>query len=147
MAGVPPPDLLLGIHHVGVVVADLTAAAERYRSRYGYRIRTDMIHDVRQTAYVQFLTPPGASVYLELVAPDGPDSKLANALAKGGGLNHICYRTRAIDQACEHLRASGMLLLQRPVPAAAFPGRRIAWLMGDDRLPVELVEEGADGDL
>jgi methylmalonyl-CoA/ethylmalonyl-CoA epimerase len=40
-----------------------------------------------------------------------------------------------------------MLLLQRPVPAAAFPGRRIAWLMGDDRLPVELVEEGADGDL
>ncbi|HET9372552.1 MAG TPA: VOC family protein [Vicinamibacterales bacterium] len=137
----------LRLHHVGMVVADIPASAEKYQQRFGYEARTPVIHDAVQTAYVQFLALAGESMFLELVAPDGPGSKLANALAKGGGLNHLCYRVSDIDAACKALRARGMLLLQAPVAAAAFPGRRIAWLMGDDRTPVELVEEGREGDV
>ena len=53
---------------------------------------------------------------IELVTPDGPNSKLANALKKGGGLNHLCYLSPAIDDECRRLRESGM-------SAAAIAGR------------------------
>ena len=35
------------------------------------------------------------------------------------------------------------MVIQEPTPAVAFGGRRIAWLMGDDRVLTELVERPA----
>jgi methylmalonyl-CoA/ethylmalonyl-CoA epimerase len=134
--------VIRGLHHIGFLVGDIAKAAEIYTRRYGYEITSDVIHDPTQTAYVQFLRVPGDSVQLELVAPDGERSKLSNALRKGGGLNHLCYATNDIEAACRFLRAEQMMLLQAPVAAVAFPGRRIAWLMGADRTPIELVESG-----
>ncbi len=137
----------LGLHHVGVLVADIPAAAADYARRFGYGPRTGVIHDPEQTAFVQFLALPGVPTYLELVSPDGPGSKLANALARGGGLNHLCYDCDDIEATCDRLREDGLMLVRAPVPAAAFEGRRIAWLVGRDRIPVELVERGAPGEL
>jgi methylmalonyl-CoA/ethylmalonyl-CoA epimerase len=133
------------VHHIGMVVGNIAQAAEIYARRYGYQPRTDIIHDPAQTAYVQFFRIPGDTVYLELVAPDGERSKLTKALSKGGGLNHLCYVTTDLDATCRQLKAEQMILLRAPVSAAAFPGRRIAWMMGLDRTPIELVER-ATGD-
>lgn len=130
-----------------MLVADVAAAAPGYLARFGYVERTGVIHDPTQTAYVQFLHRPGETVYLELVAPDGPQSKLANALAKGTGLHHVCHSTPDIDAAVAHLRGQQMLLVLKPTPAVAFDGRRIAWLAGRDRLLLELVERGPEGSL
>jgi methylmalonyl-CoA/ethylmalonyl-CoA epimerase len=139
--------LLLNLHHVGIVVADIAGTSKDYAIRLGCQIRSPIIHDPAQTAYVQFLSQPGDSVFLELVSPDGPESKLASALSKDGGLNHLCYAVNDIDSACRQLRSRGMYLIQPPVPAAAFPARRIAWLIGRERIPTELVERGSDGEL
>jgi methylmalonyl-CoA/ethylmalonyl-CoA epimerase len=138
---------ILGVHHIGVVVDDIAAAGEIYCRRYGYEPRSPVIHDRTQTVFVQFFRLPGDQVYLELVQPDSDRSKVARALSQGGGLNHICYITSDIDAACRRLRAQKMVLLQAPVAAEAFPGRRIAWLMGGDRIPIELVERGDPGQL
>jgi methylmalonyl-CoA/ethylmalonyl-CoA epimerase len=40
-----------------------------------------------------------------------------------------------------------MRLVSEPKPALAFAGRRICWLLGDDRLMIELVERRDDSDL
>jgi methylmalonyl-CoA/ethylmalonyl-CoA epimerase len=56
----------------------------------------------------------------------------------------LCYATGDIEADCAALREDGMFLLQAPVVAAAFRPRRIAWLMGRDGIPVELVEAGVD---
>jgi len=133
---------MLSLHHIGIVVKDISQTATTFVAHFGYEVKSAIIHDPTQTAYVQFLQLPGDSVYLELVSPDRSESKLTNALNKGGGLNHICYSTTDIDAICKQLRALGLFLLQAPVPAVAFPGRRIAWLMGQDGIPVELVEKG-----
>jgi methylmalonyl-CoA/ethylmalonyl-CoA epimerase len=135
----------LRLHHVGIAVADVREAAATYISRFGYELKTEVIHDPCQTAYVQFLQLPGDNVYVELVAPDRPDSKLSEAVKRGGGLNHLCYTVEDIDDACRELRASGLLLIQAPVAAVAFAGRRIAWLVGPDRIPTELVEYDPQG--
>jgi len=112
---------------------------------FGYETCTDVVHDPIQTAYVRFLRLPGDPVFVELVSPDSEESKLAGALKKGGGLNHLCFATDDIERSWSLLRAQGLFPLQRPVAAAAFGGRRIAWFLGRDRMPVELVERGGPG--
>ena len=54
------------------------------------------------------------------------------------------YATPDIDRCWATFRARGLFPLQRPVPAVAFGGRRIAWFM-HDRVPFELVEQGPPG--
>jgi methylmalonyl-CoA/ethylmalonyl-CoA epimerase len=137
----------LQLHHIGIVVADIDRHRALYVDRLGFAVHSDIIHDPVQTAYVQFLRLPGDSTYIELVAPDGEGSKLQNALGKGGGLNHLCYSTGDIEAACHDLRKRGSVIIQAPVAATAFNGRRIAWIMGTDRVLTELVERGAPGEL
>jgi methylmalonyl-CoA/ethylmalonyl-CoA epimerase len=137
----------LRLHHVGHAVQELGPAVELYGRRLGYRAATAAIHDPGQTALVQFLALEGDAVYLELVAPDGPASRLANAVRRGGGLNHLCYTCGPMEEAIEALEATAMKLIAEPRPGLAFAGRRICWLLGQDPLPIELVERRADDDL
>jgi len=137
----------LALHHVGIAVAEIGPATETYVRRFGYTVESPVIHDPAQTAYVQFLRLPGESSFVEFVAPDGPESKLAASIKKGGGLNHLCYSVGDIEAAVTQLRDAGMITLCEPIAAVAFPGRRIAWLMGQDRIPIELVEQGPPGQI
>ena len=141
---VAPP---VRLHHVGIVVPDMAQACASYVGRFGFEVLSDVIHDPLQTAYVQFLRMPGDSTYVELVAPDGPASTLANALKKGGGLNHLCYVTPDLAGSIAAMTAEGMRLIRTPTPAVAFGGRQIAWLLGRDLALVELVEQGPPGSL
>jgi methylmalonyl-CoA/ethylmalonyl-CoA epimerase len=52
-----------------------------------------------------------------------------------------------LDATCQRLRQDQMLVVQRPTQAVAFPGRRIAWLLGEDRTLVELLEPSPGGGL
>ncbi len=140
-----PPALTL--HHVGYAVQLLEPVAQSYLQRFGYVAETGLLHDPLQTAHVQFLRLPGDRTYLELVAPDGPASKLAAAVRRGGGLNHLCYVCENLEQAIAHLEATGMKLISDPKPAVAFAGRRICWLLAPDPLPIELVERRSPQDL
>lgn len=145
--GDAPAQLALVLHHIGVVVRDIALARDEYSRMFHYEPVSDVFHDHVQTAYVQFLKLPGDSIFLEIVSPDGPDSKVAQTLRKGGGLHHVCYATSDIDRSWSALRAEGLFPLQRPVPAVAFGGRRIAWFLGRDRMPFELVERNAEDGL
>lgn len=137
----------LSLHHVGVLVKDITSATDNYIQCLGYHICSEIIHDLRQTALVRFLRQQDDHPYLELISPDGPNSLLTNALKKGGGVHHLCYSTADIEKSLETMGSSGFMRLQAPVPAVAFGGRRIAWMMNRDQLLVELVEQGPAGTL
>ncbi len=135
----------LQFHHVGHVVKEISAATETYVARFGYRIATPVIHDPVQTAHVQFLQLAGDPSYLEFVAPDGPDSKLAGAVKRGGALNHLCYTTDHLEAAVTHLEQQGMRLISELSPGTAFHQRRLCWLLSG-MVPVELVERRSDDD-
>lgn len=132
----------LALHHIGLLVRDVDEAAKHYSGLLGYEIESAAIDDPLQTARVLFLRQPGAASWLELIAPLGSSSKLSNMLAKGGGLHHLCYETSDIDEAMEALRDQGCMVVGQPVPAQAFPGLRIAWLMDRQRFLFELLEAG-----
>jgi len=129
------------LHHIGILTADIPKTAQDYTARLGYTVCSEVIHDPVQTAYVQFLQLAPGEPLVELVAPDGPTSKLARSLKKPGRLHHLCYATEDITERCGQLRCQGMFLVSAPVPATAFLGRRIAWLMDRDGLLIELVEQ------
>jgi methylmalonyl-CoA/ethylmalonyl-CoA epimerase len=137
----------LQLHHTGIAVRDIASHAASYIRALGCEARTGIIHDPAQQAYVQFLRLPGDAAYLELVQPDRPEAKLSQAVAKGGGPNHVCYSVEDIDTACRLLTERGMIVVAPPTPAVAFGGRRIAWLIGKDVCLTELVERGAEGEL
>ena len=132
----------LRLHHIGIAVRDASVAAEDYQRRLGCELEGGLIHDPIQTAYIQFLRFPGDPVLIELVAPDGPDSKLQSAVKKGGGLNHLCHSTDDIEIACRSLWEQGWVLIHEPTPSVGFGGRRIAWLIAENHVLTELVERG-----
>ena len=125
-------EVLFKLRHIGYLVRDLSEASI-FRDRFGYVIEGDIVEDPVQTAYIQMIRQPGSASVIELVVPMGPESKLTRALAKGGGLHHLCYEVDDMSRACDHLRDQGMLALSDPVPAVAFDGRWIAWFMDRGR--------------
>jgi methylmalonyl-CoA/ethylmalonyl-CoA epimerase len=131
------------LHHIGLLVRSIERATELQVARYGYRIESPIIHDPVQTARVRFLRLPQGAHWLELVAPEDAQSRLAGALARRGeGLHHLCYQVPRLTEACAQLREGGQMLLAEPVPAPAFGCRPIAWFMDRAGLLTELVEAG-----
>ena len=135
----------LSLHHVGIVVANIAEQRGFYVDHLGYRERTPVIHDPVQTAYVQFFSIPGSDHCLELVAPDGENSKLTYASRQGNSLNHLCYACGEVGSAFDDLWSAGCYRISPPTPAVAFEGRPVAWLMSKDRLLIELVQRGGPG--
>jgi len=137
----------LRLHHVGYATKHIQPIADAYIARFGYELATGIIHDPLQTALVQFLKLPGDQTYLELVAPDGPESKLSSTVKRHIHLNHLCYISGLLEESIAHLEENGLKLFSDPKPAVAFAGRRICWLLGADQLPIELVERRDEDDL
>ncbi len=134
------------LHHVGYVTAEIALAVSEYMAKFNYRTASEVIHDPVQTAFVCFLQMDNDTCYLEVVAPDGPGSVLASAAKRRPGLNHLCYTAGPLEATISWLEANGMRLISEPRPGVAFSGRRICWLIGDDLVPIELVERRDDTD-
>jgi methylmalonyl-CoA/ethylmalonyl-CoA epimerase len=133
----PEPSL----HHFGYVVSSLPEALNGFAGSMGARVISEVIHDARQDVYVAFLQPPSQdSVQLELVAPASATSPVMAFAQKGGGLHHVCYEVDDLDETLAQARRRKCLPVRPPKPAAAFHGRRIAWIITPERLLIEYLE-------
>jgi methylmalonyl-CoA/ethylmalonyl-CoA epimerase len=136
------PFLDLRLHHVGFVVADISSQIGGFCQSLNCNWNGEIVHDPIQKVRVAFLNTPRASdAQIELVEPAGSQAPVLRFLQeKGGGLHHLCYEVPGLDAQITEMRARGALIVRRPQPAAAFGGRRIAWLLTKERLLVELLE-------
>ncbi|MDR3687969.1 MAG: VOC family protein [Fimbriimonas sp.] len=133
------------VDHVGIVVADIDAVADEYAQVLGGVRLGGMVHDPMQKVDIQFLGLPDGS-RIELIRPAGSDSPVAQALAKGGGLNHICYEVPDIERAIREALSTRALCVCPPTPAVAFGGRRVAFLFTKHIGLFEFVEQPGVGD-
>jgi methylmalonyl-CoA/ethylmalonyl-CoA epimerase len=129
------------LHHLGCVVRSISAVAEAFAASTSATWDGQIIHDPLQRVRVAFFKPVDARnpVY-ELVEPASEDSPVTNFLKKGGGLHHVCYEVDALESALEEARGVGFVMVSSPKPAAAFDGRRIAWICSKNRLLIEFLE-------
>jgi methylmalonyl-CoA/ethylmalonyl-CoA epimerase len=127
-------------HHVGVAVQDMQTAIPLYKKLFNYELISGPFDDPIQRVSVSFLSRGAGDTVIELVAPLGPKSPIDGVLKKGGGTYHVCYEVPDLTAAIAHLTEQGCLMLSEPVPAVAFDMRKIAWLMTETGLLVELLE-------
>ena len=148
MGEVPPAWRL---HHIGVAVADVVTATEPYVAGLGMVPLGEVVRDEVQRVDLRFLggpgvpigsgstADPGSGIALELVAPYDDASPVAGHLMRGIGAYHACYEVPDVGAALGRLRAARFRVLAEPVPAVAFDGRPIAWLLAPSRHLVELL--------
>jgi len=131
----------LALHHVGFVVADIASAMEGFLRSLNASWNQQIWEDPLQRVKVAFLTTSPGVPQIELVEPVGDRSPVRKFLVeKGGGLHHCCYETDNLKAELQAFRSRRAILVRPPQPAVAFGGRRIAWLLTQENLLVELLE-------
>jgi methylmalonyl-CoA/ethylmalonyl-CoA epimerase len=128
------------LHHVGFVVSDIVSSAHGFLHSLGMTWDGEIFHDPKQKVKVSFLATGPSCAQIELVEPVGDDSPVAKFLARGGGQHHLCYEVADIEKALAVFKSRKASIAQRPCPAVAFGGRRIAWFITKEKLVVELLE-------
>jgi methylmalonyl-CoA/ethylmalonyl-CoA epimerase len=132
--------MLTQIDHVGIAVADLDEAVERYRRALGleptYRER------MQDQGVEEVLFAVGES-YVQLLGALGSDTPVGRFLDKRGpGVHHLGYRVANVAEALGRLRAEGVALIDE-TPREGSRGTTIAFIrprsMGG--VLVELVQE------
>jgi methylmalonyl-CoA/ethylmalonyl-CoA epimerase len=136
----------LALHHIGFVVPTIALAVEGFLNSLNATWDRQVFEDPLQKVKVAFLSTRPGEPQIELVEPVGEKSPVRRFLVeKGGGLHHVCYETDSLDAGLQAFRAHRAILVRRPMPAVAFSGRRIAWVLTPEKLLVELLETVAGG--
>jgi methylmalonyl-CoA/ethylmalonyl-CoA epimerase len=129
------------LHHIGFVVGSIRDEVEGFTASVGATWNGEIFVDPLQQARVTFLQPASPDeAAIELVEPTVDNSRLSSFLARGGGLHHLCYEVDDLEQALKLARTRGGLIVKQPLPAEAFKGRRIAWVVTRNRLVIEYLE-------
>lgn len=137
-------DLVLGIDHVGVAVANLDEAVRRFEALLGLRVVHAERNDEQGVVEAMLARPEGTEgqTQLQLLAPLGSDSPVARFLdRRGPGLQHLAVRVRDIDRATAVLTDRGVRLIYDS-PRTGTRGSRINFVHPTDAggVLIELVE-------
>jgi methylmalonyl-CoA/ethylmalonyl-CoA epimerase len=129
------------IDHVGIAVADLDAAVERYRTTLG--LEPAHRERMEDQGVEEVLFEVGAS-FVQLLGSLGPDTPVGRFLERRGeGVHHVGYQVQNVTEALERLRAEGVRLIDE-TPRRGSRGTTIAFVHPKDMggVLVELVQEG-----
>lgn len=138
-----PEEISLALHHIGFVVAEIQSSIQAFRVSLGAAWNGAVYEDPKQKVKVAFLTTAPSQGQIELIEPARDDSPVTKFLReRGGGLHHLCYEVQDLDRALFAFKSRGAVIAKRPVPAVAFDGRRIAWIVTAEKLLIELLEAG-----
>jgi len=112
------------VHHIGIVVADLDAAAAKYES-LGF---TEPDRFAIKSQGIEAITFHCGDGYVELIQPTDPEGAIARYMAKRGeGTHHIAYRVDDIDVVSQVLRERGIELLY-PTPRRGTAGAKVNFI-------------------
>jgi len=128
------------LHHVGVATENALLESKHWEL-FGLRTASDLVFDPAQRVNVLFLSDgrPGGTL-IELVEPASADAPVNAILKTQNRFYHVCFEVDDLEQAVRDARSQGALIVQQPVKAAAYPGRRIAWCFTATRNLIELLE-------
>ena len=121
------------LNHVAIATLDLKKAAAIYRDVLGAKVSAPVAQPEHGVTTV-FVELPGSKI--ELLAPLGEDSPIANFLTRnpGGGVHHLCFEVDDIIAARNLLLAQGARVLGDGAPKAGAHGKPVLFLHPKDFL-------------
>jgi methylmalonyl-CoA/ethylmalonyl-CoA epimerase len=121
------------LNHVAIAVRDLAKAAQIYRDVLGAEV-SEPVPQPEHGVTTAFITLPNTKI--ELIAPLGEDSPIANFLSRSpeGGIHHVCYEVADIRAARDHLIARGARVLGNGEPKTGAHGKPVLFLHPKDFL-------------
>jgi methylmalonyl-CoA/ethylmalonyl-CoA epimerase len=126
------------ISHLGFVVNSIELELDTWL-KAGYEISIPKTFDPIQNVFCLLLAKFG-EVNIELVAPSAKGkTPLEARLKKGGGLDHICYKTSNLEARLMTEKLNRSLIVCEPVYAETFKSR-IFFVMRPGGLLVEFLE-------
>ena len=127
------------IDHIGIVVRSLEDGLQQWESMFGYQRNSDIVLNTRQKVRVVFLAKP-ESLPVKLVEPADESSPIFAFARRGGGLHHLCFRCRDLQEQIPLLEAQEAKFLVPPQPGEAFKNNDIAFFLTRNNLNVELID-------
>jgi len=128
------------IHHVAYVTDNLEKKSAQLAALLQLRPAGSPVIDPVQGVRIQFMDSADGGL-VELLEPHGEKSPVLRHLRQGGGLYHICYEVDDLDGTIQRIRDSGdAMVVCEPVAAPAIAGRRVAFVVTEDRDLIEFVE-------
>jgi catechol 2,3-dioxygenase-like lactoylglutathione lyase family enzyme len=143
---------IIALQHVGHIVADLDVAINSYRRLYGLGDESvRRIPDQGKDTLTRFAFLDVAGTEFELIEPVSEAFKnlLFAAPSGGGGINHLAWRVRKMDQALAELAKCGITAgFVTPNGPVDLPDKRMVYLdpATTDGILIELLEFHADAD-
>ncbi len=133
----PPPGVDLSFHHIGIATRKLDQEEKHYRA-FGYVREGDDFEDPIQGIGGRFLIGGGPRLEL-LVEMPGRDV-LTPWLRRGVRMYHLAWEVGDIAAAIRSFVDARAKVVVEPVPAVAFDGRHIAFLMMPNLQLIEFIE-------
>ena len=143
------------VHHVGITVSDIDAAIEFYAGLTEGTVSGPLDKSgpaidavtgypgvvVRQA----FITVPDGDTVIELLQYRGGSPVVIDPDNGSVGAVHVAILVHDLDAALERLTQLGVVALSAPITGSAGPmeGHRFLYVLGPDRVRVELVEPPA----
>jgi methylmalonyl-CoA/ethylmalonyl-CoA epimerase len=129
----------LRLHHVGIVVGDIDAAAASYE-KLGFTGGERFDVPAQGIVAIVYRVGPG---YMELISPTDPEGAIGRYMAKRGeGTHHVAYAVDDIAVTLDRLKTAGVRLIDE-APRAGLHGWKIAFIHPESCHGVltELVQE------
>ena len=133
----------LGIHHVGIAVADLEDAVATYATLFGGTLEHRALVPEQGVEAASMLVGTGR---VELVMPTDEDSPVGRFLARRGpGMHHVAYEVADVRMALAELAGAGAELIDVEPHRGLF-GLEVAFVHPDavHGVLTEVVSSGRD---
>ena len=131
---------LSGVHHVGVVVADLEASAAWYAEHLGFeRLYAYGFPGVK----VAFIGRGDLRIELfqnEQATPMSAERRSAETNLRIGGINHFAIAVSDLDSTVAELQAKGVKVISQPREVPNSGGDRFAFIHDNEQMLIELFQ-------
>ncbi|MCC6253419.1 MAG: VOC family protein [Ignavibacteriaceae bacterium] len=127
------------VDHLGIVVKSIETGIKYWEEVFGYKQMTEVVINTRQKVKVVFLKKDN-SLLVKLIEPIDETSSVYRVARKGGGLHHLGFRCKDINEEITRLKSLGLRVITNPQPGEAFENNQIAFLLGKQALNIELID-------
>lgn len=126
--------VILGFHHVAIIVSDYTKSKQFYTEILGAKIINETYREARKSYKLDLTFTDGSQI--ELFSFPAPPKRPNSPEAQG--LRHLAFKVGNIEQAIDFLEQKG--IEHEGIRVDELTGKRFTFFKDPDDLPLEFYE-------